>query len=169
MSATPVCVKNACCARMRAIIVRHTVEPGISGQWPFILISANLINNTRLCYSIICRRRRRDIRCNPLSHYVFHGTRTENPSSVKRRNVRGGKHAVPRASDDVFFFFVSYQFQRRSTRKPPTTFPACSGWRRLCSQDQGDGSPWKSQRPPAAGTRTRTIKSEFFWNWCLLN
>lgn len=59
-------------------------------------------------------------------------------------------------------FFASYQFQRRSTRNPPTTFPVCSGWRRPCSHEQGDGSPWKSQRPPAAKTRSWTIKSELF-------
>lgn len=64
--------------------------------------------------------------------------------------------------------FFSYQFQRRSTRNLPTTFPVCSEWKRPCSRDRGDGPPWRSQRPPAARTRTPTIKSESYSSdWCV--
>lgn len=38
-------------ARARAIIIWHTVESAIWGQWPFILISANLINNTAVLFN----------------------------------------------------------------------------------------------------------------------
>jgi len=126
------------------------------GDDPPILISSNLINGLR--YSITRRRRRRRraiVDGNPWWRYGFRAEVTQR-SPERDANERHAMTETKSASLMTSFFSVSYQFQRQSTRNPPTTFPAYSGWRRPCSHDRDDGSLWRSQRPPAARRRTRT-------------
>lgn len=84
--------------RARAIIIRDTIALSIWGQRPFILISANLINDSTVLFNYTS-----------LSRYSMQSSvaswlpRNHRDSWIKR-SVRVGKTRVERAFDDVSFF-----------------------------------------------------------------